>query len=327
LYFTRGFLLALVLLLYAYGAAGAVKEESAEPIVAEVNRVPITVRDLEQAVSEIVPRISGHRRLSEGRMKELRLQALKGLIEQELVIQEARRLRLTVEREAIEAELSKIRGRFSSDRAYREGLVSEGLTPEKVQRGVERYLLVQRAIRQEVEERVSIPEEELERYYQDHREQFILPEQVRLRQILVRVDPNAASGGWDKAYRRALHFVEEAKSGKDFAELAREFSDDVQTKEAGGDLGFVHRGQMRVGAVEERAYSLEIGKISEPIRTLYGYFIIRVEDRRPQRQLEFKEVNRPLLRNELHRSAMGKRREEWLKGLRERAEIKIFESQ
>jgi parvulin-like peptidyl-prolyl isomerase len=167
----------------------------------------------------------------------------------------------------------------------------------------------------------------LEGYYQGHREQFVLPEQVRLRQILVHVDPEGSSEDWDKAHRRALQLLEKAKRGRDFAELAREFSDDEQTKGEGGDIGFVHRGQMRVGPLEERAYSLGVGEISEPIRTLYGYFIIRIEGRKPQRQLEFKEVNRTLLRNELLRSAVVKRKEEWLKGLRERAEIKIFGSQ
>ena len=280
-------LFGLVFIFYDSGVVGAVGEKSTEPVVAEVNHVPITARELERAVSEIVPRISGHRSLSEGRMKEFHRQALEEIIEQELIFQEARRLRITVDREAIEAELSKIRRRFPSDRAYREGLLSEGLTPKEVQDGVERFLLVQRAIRQEVEGRVSVPEEGLERYYQGHREQFVLPEQVRLRQILVRVDPGATSEGWDAAYRRAIQLVQEAKKGKDFVKLAREFSDDEGTKGEGGDIGFVHRGQMKVGPVEERAYSLGMGEISEPIRTIYGYFIIRVEGRKPQRQLEF----------------------------------------
>jgi len=305
------------------GSSG-LKLKNTVSVIARVNGVPLFMGDLEVKVEKIIPRFSGHRILSEDRMKAVWKTALIEMVEEELIFQEGKGLEISVQAKEINQEVYAIKNRFPSERAYEKKLKQEGLTEKKVREGVERFLLIQKTLLREVEAHVSIKERELERYYTEHREQFILPEQVRLRAILVGVKPSAEDVEWIEGYERALGLVERLNGGEDFSSLAREFSDDPQTRESGGDLGFVHKGQVKVQALEEEASQLGIGEVGAPIRTLFGYFIIRLEDRKPERQLTYSEINRDLLQSELRASAIVKRKAQWLLGLREKSEIEVF---
>lgn len=88
-----------------------------------------------------------------------------------------------------------------------------------------------------------------------------------------------------QALARILEVQQKLGAGEDFAELARQYSDDTYSAEEGGDLGWFGRGQM-VAEFEETAFSLEPGKISEPIKTTYGYHIVQVLEKDPARPLD-----------------------------------------
>lgn len=304
--------------------SSAIKLKTTDSVIARVNGVPLFMGDLEAKVVKNIPRFSGHRFLSEERMKVVWSTALLEMVEDEIIFQEGNRLEVSVLPKEISREVVTIKNRFPSVHAYKEKRNQQGLTEKKVQEGVERFLIIQKTILQEVEAHISFEEGELERYYKEHREQFILPEQVRLRAILVGIKPSADALEWIEGYKQALVLLERLNGGEDFSSLAREFSDDLKTRESGGDMGFVHKGQMKVQALEDEASQLEIGKVGGPIRTLFGYFIIRLEDRKPERQLSYLEINRDLLQSELRASAIAKRKARWLLGLREKSEIEVF---
>ena len=301
------------------------KLKNAVSIIARVNGVPLFLGDLETKTEKTSLRFSGHRFLSEERMKAVWKTALIEMVEEEIIFQEGMRLGVSLQKKEVDQQVYAIEKRFPSTRAYGKKLKQEGLTEKKVREGVERFLLIQKTLLREVEGHISINEKELERYYKEHREQFILPEQVRLRVILVGIKPSAERVEWIEGYELALGLIERLNGGEDFLSLARDFSDDLQTRESGGDMGFVHKGQMRVQVLEEGASQLGIGEVEGPIRTLFGYFIVRLEGRRPERQLIYMEINRSLLRSELRASAIVKRRAQWLLGLREKAEIEVFD--
>ena len=298
-----------------------------ELIMATVNGVPITSREVKQMGREILPQFSGHQRLSDERMRAAQKRALVELIQKELMVQEGERLGIGVSLGEIQQEVSKIKNRFPSSRAFKERLALEKLSETEIQKGVGRFLLIQKTIQQEIEGKILIGELDLKEYYKEHSEKFVLPEQIRIRQILLRVPPSAPSEVWEGTRQTAMKLVQKINEGEDFEALAQVYSDDGQTREKGGDLGWVHRGRMSLREVEETAFRLKVGETSTPIRTLYGYFIIRVEGVRPQRQLQYSEINQELLKDELRHSAIQKRKEEWLMRLKEGAEIKIFMSQ
>jgi len=123
---------------------------------------------------------------------------------------------------------------------------------------------------------VPITPKEMEDYYQNNREKFGQPKRIKVRHILIRFDPKD-SEAMAKARKKAESIREEAMKGKDFAQLARQYSEDPGTKAQGGDLGYISRGQV-VPEFEEAAFSLKVGGISNLVQTPYGFHILKVDE-------------------------------------------------
>ncbi len=157
-----------------------------------------------------------------------------------------------------------INGELLYQEALRRGLQKEDPIREKVL-AAEKNILIAELIQRELEERVQIPEEEVQQYYQDHLEDFTRKaDEVRASQILV------------PTLEEANRIKKELEAGEDFARLAREFSVDP-TAEQGGDLGYFAREDV-LAAVAKAAFSLSPGVFSGPIKTEFGYHLIVVTD-------------------------------------------------
>jgi peptidyl-prolyl cis-trans isomerase SurA len=109
-----------------------------------------------------------------------------------------------------------------------------------------------------------------------------LQQEVKASHILINVKPDASPEDTLKAYNRILEIRKRAVSGEDFGKLASEFSEDPSAKTNQGSLGFFTAMQM-VYSFETAAYQTEVGQISEPVRSRFGYHIIKVEDKKPAR--------------------------------------------
>jgi peptidyl-prolyl cis-trans isomerase D len=123
---------------------------------------------------------------------------------------------------------------------------------------------------------VQVTSKEVEAYYQSNLEKFGQPKRVKVRHILIktdRKDPESLA----KARKKAESIREEAVQGKDFAQLARQYSEDPGTKDQGGELGYITRGQV-VPEFEEAAFSLKAGGISNVVQTPYGFHILKVDE-------------------------------------------------
>ena len=124
---------------------------------------------------------------------------------------------------------------------------------------------------------VEVSEKEVQRYYQTHLEDFQVPVQRRARHILFRVSPNATEEVEEKIRKRGEEVLDRARAGENFAELAKEFSEDETTAQSGGDLGYFSKGRM-VKELDDILFSMQINDISELIRTSFGYHIVQLTD-------------------------------------------------
>ena len=162
----------------------------------------------------------------------------------------------------------ELKARFEAEKeSYR--------TPE--QRSVSYALIDAQAL----QSRVSVTESDVEAYYREHSDQFRQEEQACASHILVKVKANPADKqGHDDAaaLKLAQGLLEKAKAGEDFAQLARQSSEDPGSKDGGGDLGCFERGRM-VPEFENAAFSLEPGQLSDVIKTQHGYHVIRLRSR------------------------------------------------
>lgn len=137
-----------------------------------------------------------------------------------------------------------------------------------------------------------VSEEELKAYYEAHKESYKQKEQVKARHILIALAPTATPAEVEQGLERIKKVLAQAKKGKDFAELAMEYSEGPSAA-TGGELGWFGHGAM-VQPFEEAAFAMKKGAISEPVRTDFGWHIIKVEDRKESRQQDFDEVKNRL---------------------------------
>jgi peptidyl-prolyl cis-trans isomerase D len=124
----------------------------------------------------------------------------------------------------------------------------------------------------------DISEQEITQYYTAHQELFHREEQVRARHILFKLPEEATAEQEAAVRKKAEQVLHELRQEGDFAALAQQYSEDMASREKGGDLGFFSRGQM-VKPFEDAAFSLSVGELSDLVRTAFGYHILRLEDK------------------------------------------------
>lgn len=155
--------------------------------------------------------------------------------------------------------------------SYYEANVQTYMVPERVK--VE-YILLSPDV---VGAAIEVTEEKLRDYYEQHKDEFQAPEERRVRHILIEAAETADEITVESAKAKIEDIAKRLESGESFESLAKEFSDDPGSKEQGGDVGWISPGLM-AKAFEEAAYQLEAGKLSEPVRTPFGFHLLEVTE-------------------------------------------------
>jgi peptidyl-prolyl cis-trans isomerase C len=181
---------------------------------------------------------------------------------------------------------------------------------DQVEKFRERMLL-DAMLQEEVENRIAVSEEELSAYFKAHKDKLPPIEEVRAQHILVKSD----------ALARDL--LKRLARGESFARLAKAYSQDSGTKDHGGNLGAIRRGQTRP-EFEAALFSLKPGQISDVVKTPSGYHIVRVQDRRRVKPLHLQEA-RDEVRREVIKEKERRYFEELVGGLRAKASIQVME--
>jgi peptidyl-prolyl cis-trans isomerase D len=148
----------------------------------------------------------------------------------------------------------------------------------------------------EIDEFVKSHGDEIaKRYEEEKATRWTLPVAMRVRAITISVPPKATADQEKAAREKIDAAVAEVKGGKDFAEVAKERSEDASTKTTGGDLGFVARGQSPYGkTLEDQALKLKPGQLSEVFKDRSGFHVLKAEEERPARQQALDEVKRQI---------------------------------
>jgi len=140
-----------------------------------------------------------------------------------------------------------------------------------------RFLIVDA---RQVQDRVELTDEDIEYYYDDNKEtRFYAPDQVRASHILLKTNSEMSEEQKSELRQRAEELAVEAKGGADFAELAKEHSED-SSADRGGDLGFFGEGAM-VKPFSDAAFSLEIGQVSDVVESPFGFHVIKLMEKKP----------------------------------------------
>lgn len=137
--------------------------------------------------------------------------------------------------------------------------------------------------------RAAVTDAAMRQVYEEATKQMTAEKEVRARHILFRVENGKDEAASTAAEQKAKAAIARVKTGEDFAKLATELTEDPSGKENGGDLGYFSQDQM-VPEFAEAAFKLGVGTISDPVRTQFGWHVIKVEDKRERPAPEFSQV-------------------------------------
>lgn len=317
----------LLVLAVVVSAAGAVRAEEVlvGAVVAEVNDRVITLDELLKAAREPMAQLRGKYSGAEleQRAAQLLAETAHRLIWNALLVEEAERRLTEVEKRqaqlTVDRVIKEMIGTAGSLVNLRRQLDQLGLTLAEEKRRQTEKQMVRMLLDREVRQLVSVRAEEVRRYYREHLDEFHQPKQVRIRQILIRYDDYESK---EEALKTARQVLEKLRRGADFAHLAQLYSHGPYARQ-GGLWEFMEPGGF-IKPVDEVAFKLAPGQLSDVIEGPTGYHIIRVEEVKPERTVPFSEAQTDIYKK-LYRQHYQERYRTYVEGLQKRARVRIDE--
>lgn len=356
-------------LILSFWCLFGIQEGSAKVInrtLALINGEPILQSEMDKNVQTLIDlqkRLQPGKGLTDEEMLEQKKNVLDQMIDDKLMLQEAKQLNMKVIQRDVEKGIEDVKRRFSRDEqgnlltdkdaktAFKKELKKEGITNKQFKERIRDQVRVINLIDQEVKAKVKQPsEEELKELFDkimkiqsgkrieglDSEElkdlevlaKYItdsVSERLRCRHILLRVASNATFTDKSKARRKIGDIQKQLKAGADFASLAHKHSDDTESAKNGGDLGFFVKGWM-VPAFEKAAFNLRVGEVSDVVETEFGYHLIKCEERKAATHLSYDMLPEELfayLFQFLFQQKAKPKFEAWIKALRAKANIQI----
>jgi peptidyl-prolyl cis-trans isomerase SurA len=256
--------------------------QTLDAIAAMVNDEPVLASDVEEQLFLFLQRAQAQPDSSQ--VDTLRRQVLDQLIDEKLVLAEAKKQNITVTpadvQKQVESAIADAKQRYGGDDGFKEQLARENTTEaglrERYKTDVEKQMLEQKLVQKLFPKR-PVPQADAEAYFTAHKDKFPkVPPQLHLQVIQIVPSPDSAAL---KAGREKIDAIRKRiVGGEKFAKVAADVSDDPGTAKSGGDLGFFRRGQMEP-TIEDAAFGQANGKLSQPIRSPYGFHLIETMER------------------------------------------------
>jgi peptidyl-prolyl cis-trans isomerase SurA len=263
--------IAVVPPVFTPAIAGA---QTSNEVVASVDGVPITERDVEQFAAQHGSPISTDDFADSPEARA----ALKALIDDQLLQQERKKYEDKVDESQVDKYIEQIRAeQHMTDAQFRAALQSQGISYEDFRKKARDQLINTQMVQSEVLEKIQISDADIKAFYDAHKDDFtIKQERMRLAQILIAVPKNATPQQVAAAQQKAEGIRLQAIKGIDFNSLAEKYSDD-DTKSRGGELGWFEPNDIN-DQILAGVRNLKPGDISPVIRTKFGFHIDKLED-------------------------------------------------
>ncbi|MBC2694526.1 MAG: peptidylprolyl isomerase [Desulfobacteraceae bacterium] len=312
---------ALSLFLFALTVQAEENELSINK-VAIVNGSVITRDEFNRELIPIKQRISQQgQKISSKQFEDIRNKILDDLINLELLFQESRNNGIKVEKEAINSQMKSLKQKFSTDTEFKNFLSELNLSESILKLKIEKGIVVQKLIETQIANKIKISDEESKVFYDTKPDLFKQLEQIKASHILIKVEPGADEMKKSEAKEKIKKIKQKLNKGEDFATLAKEFSE-CPSKNNGGDLGYFQRGQM-VKSFEEVAFALKTEEVSDIVETQFGYHIIKVVDKKPEKTIAYENVKEDLAQH-LKQEKTNQEVKIYIQKLRGKAKIEKF---
>ncbi len=297
-----------------------------EEIVARVNNEVITRSELDHSkvTAEEDAKADCQNRCTPEQLKQLtddrQKNALRDLIDQSLLVQRAKDMSISVEPDVIkQLDQIRIENKLDSLEALEKAVESQGLNWEDFKNNIRNGLLTKKVIGSEVGSHINVPKEEIQKYYDEHKAEFVRPEQVALRSIEINTAGKDATE-IAELKKKADTALKRIQDGEDFGEIAKRYSDGATAKQ-GGYLGQYKRGELSKG-LEDTVFKMKRNDLTEVMETKQGFLIMQVLEHYDEGEQSLAKVE-----NEINEKLYSQRMEpalrEYLKTLREQSYVVI----
>ena len=297
-----------------------------EEIIAKVNGDIVIRSEYEKNLVDARAEVARRQDLTDEQrakfLEEAEKNALRDVIDHRLLIQKANEFGVSVEAQVLRQRdrMMKANNLKTIEEFETWVLEQTGMTSEDALDQIRSHFLTQAVVGQEVGSRIVIPRDEIEAYYEEHKQEFVRTEGVRLAEIVISTEEKTGEE-LAAAEKKAKDTRKRLLKGEPFAEIARRVSDNKQNSEQGGDIGIWRRGQLRKG-IEDLVFDKPRGHITDLIEVPNGYLILKVFEKHREGLATLEEV-RDEVRNRLSGPKFQPAFREYLDKLRTDAYIEI----
>ncbi len=298
-------------------------QDVTDRVVAVVNNEVITLHELDIMVNAYIDKMANASKAGDKAaiIKEARPAMLNRMIDDLLVEQEAKKAGIVVKDEDVMAAIADILARRNMKlEDFKTMLLKTGSSLETYKDEVRNHLMKMRVATKEVRAKIAVSDEEIGDYYSKHRNIYEGKESVRLQQIFIALPKGADAELRERERDQMESLLKRLRGGEPFESMAAQFSQE-SAAQAGGDLGFVERGTL-LSQVEDVAFKLQTGQISDVIESPIGFHILRVTDRRGKGIKSLGAI-RDEIKEEITREKMEKKIQEWIQDLRKKSYVEI----
>jgi len=300
-----------------------VSAEIQNRVVAIVNDQVITLHELDSKIRELTglsPRELKEK--SDEIYIETRRKILNDLIDQKIALEKIKELEIQAEPKEVDQAIEKVK---EDNQLTQEGLIAKlkerGTTYEAYRKSMQAELERIELINYEVQSKIVLREEDIEKYYKEHIDEFTSGGKVRLGLIFLKQTDPADKDEARALYQKAQNILSMIQGGEDFGKLARKYSSGPGARE-GGDLGVFKLSEME-SEMAKQIEGLSSGDVAKPIIRPDGIRIIKVVEKDKGGVKSLEQV-RNAIQSILYREEVERRYSSWLSELRKKAYIKII---
>lgn len=294
-------------------------------IAAIVNDEVITLQDLFRESGAILRDAEKNGKVDQDGRIKIHQTVLDRLVEKRLVDQKVKELGIRVAEDEIRQAIEDVRkqNNMPDQATLAAALAQQGIPFDQYRAQLQEQLEKLKLVSQEVRAKIQVGEQEMREFYAANPSKFSEEETFRARHIFFRIDEKAPADEIKAAMSNVLMVLAEAKSDKDFAELAKKYSEDPAAKKDGGNLGQFKKGDM-LPELEAAITTMKPGEVSELVKTSAGLHIVRLEERSKGKLKDFESV-KAQIEDTIYRKKSEERFSAWATELRSKASIEVKE--
>ena len=292
-------------------------------IAAIVNDEIVTLYEVDRQSQPLISDAGKKGAVNAAERTTIRRAVLEHLIDKKLLDKKIKELNIKVSDEEIKQAIDDVKrqNNMASQEVLISALASQGLTFEQYRSQLQEQIEKLKLVSMEVRSKIQVGETEMREYYDANRAKYSEEDTFQARHIFFRTSEKAPADEIKRTMSTALMVLAEAKSGKDFAELAKSYSEDPAARKDGGALGSFKKGDM-MPELEAAILGMKPGEVSELVHSPSGFHIIKLEERSTGKMKPFENVKAEI-EDTLYRKKSEERFSQWAKELRAKASIEM----